>query len=736
MVWLWRMKNSSKKTTNLYPIREEDAGLNRSVSDKANQLLANDRPIHAWYRFVLSYPPHLVRDYLAKFNLDRNHTVLDPFCGTGTTIVECKKAGIASIGIEANPIAHFASATKVDWRPSQDGLRRHATSVAERALKEFQQQGIEDAWFIPALNGHLPANLRTLPQSQMELLLTDSISPLPLHKTLVLLDALQQTHDDRFSRHEHLALATALVNTISNLHFGPEVGVGPAKQDAPVVPAWLEQAREMCNDLAHFGGNTTPAVALLGDSRHIAEMVEPHSIDAVITSPPYPNEKDYTRTTRLESVLLGLLRDKADLKALKRGLIRSNTRGVTVEDDDDEWIESHPEIKRIADAIEARRIELGKTSGFEKLYARVTKLYFGGILRHLTELRTLLKPDAQLAYVVGDQASYLRVMIRTGNLLGQIAESLGYQVQSIDLFRTRLATATREQLREEVVVLKWSGRNKKSFGIAQGSNMPSNNRYNAIIEQIFFDNYIEGADEVSFTREEITSAAGKLNIKLPKNLGDVIYSFRYRTTLPDPVRAKAPVDHDWIIRPAGQARYKFVAVPAGSTRILPDTLLEKIKVPDATPGLITKYALNDEQALLAKVRYNRLIDIFTGVTCYSLQNHLRTNVPSLGQVETDEIYIGVDKRGAQYIFPVQAKGGNDQISVVQLEQDVAMCADKFPMLICHPIAAQFINTNTIALFRFNMGETGLAKISERHYQLSLPSELTPEDLRRYNEGAP
>lgn len=266
--------------------------------------------------------------------------------------------------------------------------------------------------------------------------------------------------------------------------------------------------------------------------------------------------------------------------------------------------------------------------------------------------------------------------------------------------------------------------------------MPSNNRYNAIIEQIFFDNYIEGADEVSFTREEITSAAGKLNIKLPKNLGDVIYSFRYRTTLPDPVRAKAPVDHDWIIRPAGQARYKFVAVPAGSTRILPDTLLEKIKVPDATPGLITKYALNDEQALLAKVRYNRLIDIFTGVTCYSLQNHLRTNVPSLGQVETDEIYIGVDKRGAQYIFPVQAKGGNDQISVVQLEQDVAMCADKFPMLICHPIAAQFINTNTIALFRFNMGETGLAKISERHYQLSLPSELTPEDLRRYNEGAP
>jgi len=58
---------------------------------------------------------------------------------------------------------------------------------------------------------------------------------------------------------------------------------------------------------------------------------------------------------------------------------------------------------------------------------------------------------------VGDQASYLRIMIRTGQLLASLAEQLGYEVVSIDLFRTRLATATREQLREEVVVLRWLG---------------------------------------------------------------------------------------------------------------------------------------------------------------------------------------------------------------------------------------------------------------------------------------
>ncbi|MBZ5545674.1 MAG: DNA methyltransferase, partial [Acidobacteriia bacterium] len=110
-----------------------------------------------------------------------------------------------------------------------------------------------------------------------------------------------------------------------------------------------------------------------------------------------------------------------------------------------------------ADAIEKRRVALGKTSGFERLYARVTKLYFGGMMRHLADLRTALRPGAQCAYVVGDQASYLRVMIRTGQLLADIAKSLGYEVVGIDLFRTRLATATREQLREEVVVLRWPG---------------------------------------------------------------------------------------------------------------------------------------------------------------------------------------------------------------------------------------------------------------------------------------
>lgn len=429
----------------------------RGANAEMNKLYAEDRAVHEWYRFVLSFPPHLVRDYIRRFELTGQQRVLDPFCGTGTTVVECKKLGIPGVGIEANPMADFASNVKVDWSPDPDGLINHARYVADRAAAQLSAQGIEDD---PIFYSQSPnhSSLRSLPPERLKLLLANSISPLPLHKTLILLDSLRECCDDRYYRHELLALAKALVDSISNLHFGPEVGVGPAKPDAPVLALWQQAVRAIAEDLRQIGSrNETPAVILNGDSRRLVELLEPRSIDAVITSPPYPNEKDYTRTTRLESVILGFISDKADLQELKRTLVRSNTRGVYKEDDDDQWVDAHPEIERIAAAIEARRLELGKTSGFERMYARVTRLYFGGMARHLADLRTILRPGAQLAYVVGDQASYLRVMIRTGKLLADIAQALGYELVGIDLFRTRLATATKEQLREEVVVLRWPG---------------------------------------------------------------------------------------------------------------------------------------------------------------------------------------------------------------------------------------------------------------------------------------
>jgi hypothetical protein len=253
--------------------------------------------------------------------------------------------------------------------------------------------------------------------------------------------------------------------------------------------------------------------------------------------------------------------------------------------------------------------------------------------------------------------------------------------------------------------------------------------YLSIIEDIFLSRFKPGTRQIDFEREEITRVATKLKIDLPKNLGDLIYSFRYRANLPKSIQDKAGQGEAWIIRPAGRGKYRFVLVP--NNPLQPNENMAETKVPDSTPGVVAKYAFNDEQALLAKVRYNRLIDIFTGVTCYSLQNHLRTTVAEMGQVETDEIYIGVDKKGVHYVFPVQAKGGKDKLGIVQIEQDFAVCAQKFPTLICRPIAAFFMAGDVIALFEFEQGDNGIGICSEKHYKLVPPQEVTEADLEAY-----
>lgn len=259
--------------------------------------------------------------------------------------------------------------------------------------------------------------------------------------------------------------------------------------------------------------------------------------------------------------------------------------------------------------------------------------------------------------------------------------------------------------------------------------MKRRNRYSAILERIFTSKFKAGVRQVDFEREEIETVARKLRIKLPKNLGDLIYSFRYRADLPERIRRAAGKGETWIIRPTGKARYRLVLVP--DKPIQPNPNLAMTKVPDATPGIVTKYAFNDEQALLARLRYNRLVDIFSGVTCYSLQNHLRTTVPDMGQVETDELYVGLDKKGSHYIFPIQAKGGTNKLNVVQMEQDFAVCAHKFPGLICRPIGAQFMGGGVIALFEFEQSNGTVSISSEKHYKLVPPEEVTEADLKNY-----
>ena len=143
-------------------------------------------------------------------------------------------------------------------------------------------------------------------------------------------------------------------------------------------------------------------------------------------------------------------------------------------------------------------------------------------------------------------------------------------------------------------------------------------------------------------------------------------------------------------------------------------------------------------ALLAKIRYNRLIDVFLGIVASSLQNHLRTKIPNYGQIEIDELYVGVDSKGAQYIVPVQAKGGSDTLGVIQTIQDTIFCEtqDRYKNCIARPVSAQFMADETIAMFELTFDGDEVSIVRERHYRLTEAKEIGEKDLAAYRLHEP
>ena len=256
--------------------------------------------------------------------------------------------------------------------------------------------------------------------------------------------------------------------------------------------------------------------------------------------------------------------------------------------------------------------------------------------------------------------------------------------------------------------------------------MPRITKYDRIISKVFA-NHDDGGASFTFPRDAIVDAAHELGERPPKNLGDVIYTYRSRRDLPEDIQQRAETGREWIIRSVGTSQYQFAQVRWGGALPSPD--LSETRIPDSTPALIEKYRQSDEQALLAIIRYNRLIDVFTRLSCFSVQSHLRTSLTDIGQVEIDELYVGIDRRGAHYVLPIEVKSQTDRLGVAQVSNLFALAEQKFPALIARPIGAQFVRDDLIALFEFERGlsDLDLSVAAEKHYRL-VPAEEIPDDL--------
>ncbi len=237
-----------------------------------------------------------------------------------------------------------------------------------------------------------------------------------------------------------------------------------------------------------------------------------------------------------------------------------------------------------------------------------------------------------------------------------------------------------------------------------------------VIVKVFNKYYRDGMDAVPFTMDDIRDAIQKVSRENPpygeKNVADVRYQYTSgRRSLPEEIDRLGP----WMIIGTGKGTYTFVRVKE-SLDISISADLQEILIPDATPEIVVEYAGHDEQGLLAKLRYNRLLDIFLGITCYHLQNHWRTTVNKV-QREIDDLYVGIDVDGKHYVIPVEAKSRKDRISKTQIAQMVEFAEKRYPKLIMRPIGIKEITDKDVVIILFTTGKS--------------PDDIRIKEIRRY-----
>jgi len=249
-----------------------------------------------------------------------------------------------------------------------------------------------------------------------------------------------------------------------------------------------------------------------------------------------------------------------------------------------------------------------------------------------------------------------------------------------------------------------------------------------VMQRVFDKNYTPGAAEVSFTMDDIRQAIAVV-AKVRRgykenNVADVRYEFASgRQALPEAINRLGP----WMIIGRGKARYAFVKLAASLEIKIQDDLLP-ILLPSATPEIVLEYAGSDEQGLLAKVHYNRLLDIFLQIACYHLQSHRRTTVENKGQCEIDGLYVGLNISGKQFVIPVEAKCAHENLSKTQIVQIIDFARNQYPKLIIRPVGVQEMKDGSLVLIEFTPAvHPDDIKIKEmRRYKLVPMSEVPLE----------
>ncbi len=412
-----------------------------NLSQRSPQVFLNGE-VHDWYRLRFGYNDHTVSHILDELKITPGKRVLDPFCGSGTTLIECMKQDINSVGLDANPSSFFAARVKTNWKLNPDKL----CILLEECLLSVEGWERDNSLSKDATHIYL---------EDTGMIERGWISKRPLKKCIAVKKAIRDLRTSSpYKNFLMLGLMDIVVNGASNVKFGPELYCSKRKKDWPVFKEFRAKIETMISDLEIvIKLNRSRATVWLDDSRSCNSLrgtTKGERFDAVISSPPYPTEHDYTRNSRLELAFLEMVDDRESLRRIKRKMIRSHTKGIYQEDVARKLVERFPQLRELVELIDVEAKE--KTHGFARLYSRVLLEYFGGMRQHLRGIKPHLKSGSQLAYVVGDQSSYLGVPIPTADILEKIAHAEGYRRTRVVHWRDRRSTSSGKIIKENMLL--------------------------------------------------------------------------------------------------------------------------------------------------------------------------------------------------------------------------------------------------------------------------------------------
>lgn len=381
-------------------------------------------PIHRWVPWIAGFSSNFVRDILNTFPKNAM-TVLDPFSGVGTTLLEALLLGHNAIGFEINPYAALACRVKVN---------AHRISVEELSaevakLQSFYKDKISSKY---KLKSTPPPGFRTR---------SEFYSPKVMYKVLILQDFINTIADSDLRELFRLAFAATMIR-YSNYSYEPSLGrrVSAGKSeihDFPVGQTVASKLLEMAEDIAWFQNNLPEGsqeakihnTSFFEHPGHLA----PSSVDLVITSPPYLNNYHYNRNTRPQLYWLGYAERPKDIKPLEHSNFGKYWQTVRNKDCIDLTF-SLPgtDLRERLQTLREINPEKGVYGG--NGWANYAASYFNDCYAFSKALKCVLKPQGSAMVVIGN--SILQgIMIPTDQYFGKIAESVGLDLVRIEIPR-------------------------------------------------------------------------------------------------------------------------------------------------------------------------------------------------------------------------------------------------------------------------------------------------------------